>query len=83
MSNINLAKSLLAWNKQYLKSNSHLKKENIAECFADTFVVKANGRQYEADHDNYLEFLNGFKSTIKSIDYEIDEYTRYHSICTV
>lgn len=64
-----LAKNLLAWNKKYLTAESNLKKENIAELFATNFTVIANERKYAANHDNYFEFLNTFRATIKSIDY--------------
>lgn len=74
MDNIKLAKSLLEWNKCYLTYNSNIKKENIADCFAGNFIVRANGKNYNANHDNYLEFLNNFRATIKSIDYTVYEY---------
>ncbi len=45
----------------------------IAERFADQFVVKANGRVHPANHSNYLTFLNGFRSTIHAIDYDVQE----------
>ncbi len=71
---IQYAKRLLDWNKQYLIHNSSLNKNNIAEVFAADFIIKVNGRKYNADHDNYLKFLNNFRKTIKSISYDVQEY---------
>jgi hypothetical protein len=66
-----LANNLLNWNKKFLVSGSIIKKSDIANLFADEFIVKANGRTYEANYDNYLEFLYKFKSDIASISYDI------------
>lgn len=74
MTNSVLAKELLEWNKHYLTSHSDLTKEKIAEKFADNFTVIANGKTYQANYDNYFDFLNSFRSSIKSIDYEFDEF---------
>ena len=71
----------MEWNQQHLTYHSHLTIEDISELFAQNFVVIANGREYEADHQNYYEFLNRFRSDIDSIDYQIQEY--FHTDTTV
>lgn len=68
------AKRLLEWNKEKLTSQSHLSIEDLSELFAPEFVVAANGREYHANHQNYYEFLNKFRSNIGSIDYDVQEY---------
>lgn len=72
-----LAKQLLAWNQQKLTCHSDLTIDDIDELFAKEFTVIANGRKYHADHQNYYEFLNKFRSDIDSISYEVQEY--FHS----
>ncbi|HEX7676265.1 MAG TPA: hypothetical protein VF412_18970 [Bdellovibrio sp.] len=73
--NIQLANDLLDWNRKNLRADVTLTESVIAEKFASHFIVKANGRRYEANHSNYLQFLNGFKSTIKTIDYTVEHIT--------
>lgn len=68
------AKRLLEWNKEKLTSQSDLKIEDLEELFAPEFVVIANGRNYEANYQNYYAFLNTFRSTIATIDYHVQEY---------
>lgn len=68
-----LALSLLDWNRKNLVHNNALTETLIAEKFAEKFIVKANGRTHPANHSAYLEFLNGFRSTIASIDYRVHE----------
>lgn len=67
-------KRLLAWNKEKLTSRSNLKIEDIKELFAPEFVIIANGRKYDANYQNYYEFLNKFRSDIDTIDYQVQEY---------
>lgn len=71
---ITKAKRLLNWNHEKLTSRSHLEVTDIAELFASEFVIIANGRNYRANAQSYLEFLNKFRSDIDSIDYEVQEY---------
>ncbi len=71
---ISRAARLLEWNKQKLTSHSHLTIEDLNELFAQKFVVIANGREYNADHQSYFEFLNKFRSNIDTIDYQVQEY---------
>jgi len=67
---------LLDWNRRQLTSSSSLSESDIAQVFAPRFVVKANGRTHPANHQNYLEFLNGFRRSIQAIDYDLhDEVT--------
>ncbi len=68
------AKRLLEWNKEKLTSESDLSVNDIKELFAPEFVVIANGRKYDANHQNYFEFLNKFRSDIDTIDYKVQEY---------
>jgi hypothetical protein len=67
-------KRLLEWNKEKLTNQSHLRIEDLNELFAPEFIVIANGRQYNANHQNYYEFLNQFRSDIETIDYQVQEY---------
>lgn len=67
-------KRLLEWNKQKLTSRSNLKIEDLKELFAPEFVVIANGRKYDANYQNYYEFLKKFRSDIDTIDYQVQEY---------
>ncbi|WP_199099619.1 nuclear transport factor 2 family protein [Dyella sp. ASV21] len=62
---------LLDWNRQHLTAASVLGEADIATRFAPQFTVKANGRTYAANYRNYLEFLDGFRRTIQSIDYDL------------
>lgn len=74
MSNIETTKKLLRWNKENLNCDADLKKSDISCFFADKFQVKANGRVYDANYDNYFEFLNDFRANIKSLDHDIHEF---------
>lgn len=74
MKHTEIAKKLFQWNAKNLVHDAHLKKSEISNYFAELFLVKANGKTYDADHDNYFEFLNGFRSTIRTISYEFDEF---------
>ena len=73
MQNVEIAKKLFLWNSKNLVKNADLKKSEIGDYFANFFQVKANGRSYEANHDNYLDFLNQFRSTIHSINYTLHD----------
>jgi hypothetical protein len=68
-----LALGLLDWNRKHLVQGGALTEAIIAEKFADQFIVKANGRIHPANHANYLVFLNGFRSTIHTIDYDVQD----------
>jgi hypothetical protein len=69
--NLRRAHELLDWNRKNLRADTALTQALIAERFAPRFVVEANGRRHDADHDNYLAFLNGFRATIARIDYRV------------
>ncbi|MGA8163868.1 MAG: AAA family ATPase [Waddliaceae bacterium] len=71
---INKAKRLLEWNKEKLTSQSSLRMKDLNELFASGFIVIANERKYEANHQNYYKFLNQFRSDIESINYQVHEY---------
>lgn len=71
MNHIHTAKTLMAWIQAKLNAASDLKKEEIAEFYAPTFTVEANGRSYPANYDNYFDFLNQFRSDIKSIAHDV------------
>lgn len=71
---ISRAKQLLEWNKEKLTSRSALALEDIGELFAPEFTVIANDRKYDANHQNYFEFLQSFRSNIESLDYQVQEY---------
>ncbi|NKC50314.1 hypothetical protein HED63_03820 [Ochrobactrum cytisi] len=68
-----LALGLLDWNRKHLVQGVALTEAIIAEKFAIQFLVKANGRVHPANHTSYLAFLNGFRSTIHSIDYDVQD----------
>lgn len=68
------AKQLLNWNKKKLVHDSDFKKDDIADFFAPSFIIKANNRTYNANFDNYFEFLERFRANIKSLSYEIQEF---------
>jgi hypothetical protein len=68
------SKRLLEWNKEKLTRYSNLQIEDLKELFAPKFIVIANGREYDATHQNYYEFLNKFRSDIDTIDYQVQEY---------
>ncbi|WP_296251519.1 nuclear transport factor 2 family protein [uncultured Stenotrophomonas sp.] len=69
---LQLAHAVLDWNRRHLNRDSVLTEALIGECFAEHFIVEPNGRRYEANPANYLEFLNGMKAGMEGIDYEID-----------
>jgi len=71
--NRNHLRRLLDWNRRHLTSSSALSEADIAEVFAPQFVVKANGRTHPANHQSYLDFLNGFRRNIQAIDYDLHE----------
>ncbi len=71
---IDKAKRLLEWNKEKLTSQSNLKIKDLNELFAKEFIVIANERRYNANHQNYYDFLNKFRSSIKTIDYKVQEF---------
>jgi len=73
MKNIETAKNLFTWNTKNLIAEAQLDKSELSRFFASEFQVIANGRKYEANYDNYLEFLNRFRSTIKTINYDFYE----------
>lgn len=67
------ALGLLGWNRAHLTHDSDLSEAAVGERFADRLVVKANGRTYQADRRAYKEFLDGFRRTIATIDYQVHE----------
>lgn len=73
-SSISRGQRLLEWNKEKLTAQSNLSIEDLEELFAPEFVVIANGRKYDANYQNYYEFLNKFRADIESIDYQVQEY---------
>jgi len=71
---IDRAKRLLEWNREKLNRHSSLQMDDLNELFAPSFIVIANERKYDANHQNYYAFLNQFRSEIESIDYQVQEY---------
>lgn len=71
---IEIVEELFRWNAKNLVQSAHLKKSDLQQYFADFFLVIANGKTYEANHDNYLEFLNQFRLTIQSIRYDFGDF---------
>lgn len=76
---VSSAERLLAWNQEKLTCHSSLHLDDLKELFAPEFVVIANGRRYEANHQNYYEFLNKFRADIDSIEYQVQEYLEAES----
>jgi len=72
--NITTARKLLLWNSANLISHADLQKSDLSQFFAPAFRVKANAVDVAANDDNYYDFLNSFRSTIKSINYELDDF---------
>lgn len=72
--NLKVAQRLLSWNKAHLIRDAHFEKEALSGFFAEEFQIKVNDRSYDGNHDNYFEFLNGFRTTILSLDYDVQEY---------
>lgn len=71
---INKAKRLIEWNTEKLTNQSNLQIEDLKELFAPEFVVIANERKYDANYQDYYEFLNRFRAEISSIHYKVQEY---------
>ena len=69
--NIQLAHAVLDWNRRNLNQRSELTDETVGQCFASDFVVRPNGRHYEATLGTYREFLNGMKRSMERIEYDI------------
>lgn len=69
--NIQRAHAVLDWNRRHLKHDAVLAEADITQCFAQRFVVEPNGRHYEANPANYLEFINGMKASMTGIEYQI------------
>lgn len=69
--NIELAHAVLDWNRKYLRHDSQLTQELVAQCFGANFVVQPNGRHYQANLALYLEFLNGMKTSMAGIEYQV------------
>lgn len=74
MKHVEIAKNLFEWNARNLVAVAHLKKSDVADYFADSFIVIANGKRYEANYDNYFEFLNQFRSTVRKISYKLGDF---------
>lgn len=68
------SKQLLEWNREKLTRDSKLEIKDLKDLFAEEFVVIANGRKYDANYENYYEFLNKFRSAIETIHYHVQEY---------
>jgi Na+-transporting NADH:ubiquinone oxidoreductase subunit NqrC len=70
--NLQQAHKVLDWNRKYLNHASTLSPERVGECFAPAFVVDANGRRYQANHQNYQAFLEDMKHSLSGIEYTVD-----------
>lgn len=68
-----IARKLFEWISKNLVHDSHLKKTDIGHFFADHFLVIANGKKYDANHDNYFEFLQSFRASIRKISHDLGE----------
>lgn len=77
------AQKLLAWNQEKLTHDSTLKESDLSELFAETFVVKANERTYDANYENYFEFLETFRVTIQNIQYDVQEFIESHNTVVI
>ncbi len=74
MQHVETAQKLLQWNAKNLVASADLKKSEIGHYFADTFLVLANGRRHEANQENYFDFLNAFRASIRTIRYELGDF---------
>jgi hypothetical protein len=70
---VGIGKVLFGWYKEHLVVGAVIEKTSLGQFFAPQFVVCANGRRYDANYANYVDFLNKFRETIVSIDYRFDE----------
>lgn len=68
---IALAHAVLDWNQRHLRHDAPLTEADVGSRFAPHFVVQPNGRRYEANTRNYLEFLNGMRASMAGIRYEV------------
>jgi hypothetical protein len=71
---LEVVEKLFEWNQKNLVRDADLQKSDIGHFFAKNFQVRANGRTYQANYDNYFDFLNQFRLTISSIDYRFDDF---------
>ncbi len=78
-----IAKALYAWNDENLVASADFKKSDIKKFFANKFTAIANGRRYDANQDNYFDFLNEFRLTIKSLKHEVYEYIEADNAVTM
>ncbi|MGF6212753.1 sulfatase maturation enzyme AslB (radical SAM superfamily) [Comamonas sp. 4034] len=69
--NIQLAHAVLDWNRTYLRHDASLTEAMVSQCFGEDFIVEPNGRHYQANPSNYLEFLNGMRASMAGIEYQI------------
>ncbi|MCW5589869.1 MAG: hypothetical protein KIT27_09435 [Legionellales bacterium] len=74
MANEECAKQLLAWNEANLNAQANWQPQDLANFFAEEFIVRANGRRYEANYQTYAEFLNTMRSSLQSIRYTYHEF---------
>ena len=65
------AHAVLDWNRRHLRHDVQLTDALVGECFAEAFVVKPNGRHYDATRASYREFLDGMKRNMTGIDYDV------------
>ncbi|WP_370678684.1 nuclear transport factor 2 family protein [Comamonas sp. GB3 AK4-5] len=68
---LQLARAVLDWNRKNLRHDTQLTVADVAQCFGERFVVEPNGRHYAADRQAYLDFLNGMKSGMQGIEYQV------------
>ncbi|HSW71924.1 MAG TPA: hypothetical protein VLG44_00755 [Chlamydiales bacterium] len=73
MKHLQIVHKLFEWTAKNLVHDSHLKKTDISHFFADHFLVIANGKRYDANHDNYFEFLQSFRLSIRKISHDLGE----------
>ena len=74
MSLIQQAKRCLHWKQERLIKTSHIDLEELDTFFCNPLEVLANERHYHVSHQEYLTFLNQFKSNIISLSHHVNEY---------
>jgi hypothetical protein len=67
------SRRVLDWNRRHLVAAAPLSLSDVAECFAPEFTIRANGRTHPADLVAYHAFLDEFRATIQTIDYDVHE----------
>lgn len=73
MKKLSLIKKLFHWMEKHLHQEINFSEDELAEFFANSFVIKTNGRIIQATPATYREYLYKLKSTLNWVRYDIEE----------